>query len=175
MNKKLMSKYGNPFEMESYSYEDYISVLAAGYIITPSGMCVIVPDDKDHSDVFSTYIYKYLEKQYSFYQLTEAIEILTGDPCNCVVYCGIRPGDVIALHNPQINKKYNSEGWGVLFFPIKSELTEEQKMACQSLISSNKSLFGDREKIPLQYGLINGKEFTKEQAEELINTNKKTR
>ena len=147
--------------------DDYLSVLSAGYIITPDGKCIIIPDGRDHADISSTYIYQFLETKYVYYQSTEAIQVLTKEPFSCVVYNGIRPDDIKQVYT----ENFNAEGYGIFFLPLESELTKEQKIACQKLLDSNRSLFDNREKIELSYGYINGKEMTRYDFENLMNTN----
>ncbi len=157
------------FWMEGCTIADYLSVLSAGYIITPDGNCIFISDQSDHSDVCSNYIYQFLETKYIFYQSTEAIQILTTEPFSCVVYNGIRPKDLKQVYQEHTN----AEGYGIFFLPITKELTEEQKIACQNLLNSNCSIFGNHEKIELSFGYINGKEISKDEFKSIIGTQPK--
>lgn len=172
----LTSILGNEFEMEGSNYNDYISTMAAGYIIRPDGKCVVIPDGCDHADISSNYIQKYLEKSYIFYQSTEAIQVLTNEPFNCVVYNGLRPQDIKSIYAPKISQSY-TEGYGIIFLPINTEMTLEQKLACNELINSNKSIFGEGEKLPLTFGYITGQEISREEFDKeiIIEENQKTK
>jgi len=165
----LTTIYNNTFQMEGVKANEYISTLAAGYIIRPDGSSIIIPDNMDHADVSSTYIYQYLEKDYQYYQATEAIQILTSEPFDCVVYNGVKQKDAQGIYNQNLA----ISGFGILFLP-KKIMTDEQKQACQTLLSSNKSLFGNREKIDLTIGYIDGTEVSRSDFEQMIQmTNQK--
>lgn len=171
---ELTTINNNKFKMLGATKEDYISTMAAGYIIRPDGLCVVVPDNSDHADISSQYIYQYLESQYKYYQSTEAIRILTKEPFNCVVYNGVKAQDAKEIYG--INNRYgasNSNGYGILFLPLENEITEEQKEICQKLLASNKSLFGNYDKLELTIGLITGEQINRIEFEEKIKSNSK--
>ncbi|MCI8575691.1 MAG: hypothetical protein HFI09_04395 [Bacilli bacterium] len=166
--------YNNTFKMIGATKEDYISTMAAGYIIRPDGLIVIVPDSSDHADISSQYIYQYLETEYKYFQSTEAIQILTKEPFNCVVYNGVKVQDSKEIYGKE--NRYcssNAQGYGILFLPLETEMSEEQKEICQKLLASNKSLFGNYDKIDLTIGLITGEEIDRLEFEEKLKRNSK--
>lgn len=160
--------------MEGVTKEDYISTLAGGYIIRPDGLCVYVSDNSDHADISSQYIYQYLETDFKYYQSTEAIQILTKEPFNCIVYNGVKAQDSKLIYSHDNNCGLsNASGYGIIFLPLNLAITDEQKEICQKLLASNKSLFGNHEKIDLTIGLITGEEINRAEFEEKINSNSK--
>lgn len=163
---ELKTILNHTFWMDGCTSNDYLSVLSAGYIITPDGCCIIIPDGKDHEDIYSTYLYQYLETDYQFYQATEGIQVLTKEPCSCVVYNGIRPTDLKQVYQ----ENTNAVGYGIFFLPMTNNLTKEQKIACQKLLDSNRSIFGNREKLNLSFGSINGNEISRKEFENKIAT-----
>ncbi len=168
---EFTSFYNNKFKMSGATKDDYISTMAGGYIIRPDGLCVVVPDNSDHADISSQYIYQFLEIDYKYYQSTEAIQILTKEPFNCVVYNGVKAQDSKEIYGK--NNKYgssNSSGYGIIFLPLEHEMTNDQKEICQKLLSSNKSLFGNHEKLDLTIGFITGDQITRADFEERIQT-----
>ena len=141
INNKLSEKEFNSCELEE------ISVIIGGYIITPRGEIIIV-DEEEHCNVFSDYINEYLEQKSSSktYDTYEATKILC--EIGCCVYAGIRYKEYISNKNEGY-----IDNMGSLTFPKDiTTLSEFQKEACSMLISKNKSLLGNREKIYIQYG-----------------------
>lgn len=171
---ELTTIYNNKFSMIGATKEDYISTMAAGYIIRPDGLCVMIPDNLDHADISSQYIYKYLETEYKYYQSTEAIQILTKEPFNCVVYNGVKAQDSKEIYGRGNNYgSSNASGYGIIFLPQETEMSEDQKEVCQRLLDSNKSLFGNHEKIELTIGLITGEQISRIDFEQRIKSNSK--
>ena len=159
---ELTTLYNNKFKMLGATKEDYISTMAGGYIIRPDGLCVEVPDNSDHADISSQYIYRYLEIEYKYYQSTEAIRILTKEPFNCVVYNGVKAQDSKEIYGKGNNYgSSNANGYGIIFLPLNAEMSTDQKEMCQKLLSSNKSLFGNHEKIDLTIGFITGEQINR--------------
>ena len=130
---------------------DNINVMSAGYIITPNGEFVDILDSEDHSDIFSRYINNYLENQLSAnYSIFKAICLLTS--LNHIVYFGVKSKDAKIIYNDL----GNAEGFGTVFLPDNiEELTEEQKDSCTKLIATNRSLFGNYDKIQLNFQQVN--------------------
>ena len=56
--EKLKSQNDNYFDFRVEEKEN-ISVLAAGYIITPEGNFVNVLDSESHNNIFSNFMYNY--------------------------------------------------------------------------------------------------------------------
>ena len=165
---EFISFYNNKFKMEGCYYNDYLTVLAPGYIIRPDGLCVIVPYILYHAYIICIYINKFLEKKYQLYQSTDAIQVLTDKTMNCVVYNGMRIRELISKQ-----RQFKDEGCGILFLPQNEELTDKQKLACQAILQSNKSLFGGREKIDLKIGYISGVEISKNDFQFMLQNNGK--
>lgn len=156
--KVFKSINGNDFIFK-YTESNFISPLEGGYIITPSGEFIPVKDDEDHSTVFSDYLSKYLEKYINLQTIEAAI--MLGEN-NHIVYMGIKTSDM-----RDVNRRNGTcEGFGILIFPKNIRgITPEQKESCGLLIASNKSIFGNREKIPMQYHSLSAegsKEYTKD-------------
>ena len=53
---------------------------------------------------------------------------------------------------------------------MTDNLTKEQKIACQKLLDSNRSIFGNREKLNLSFGFISGNEISRKEFENKIAT-----
>lgn len=157
MSKKveLDSVYGNKF-LFRIEDKDSISVLSAGYAITPKGEFVNVLDDEDHSNVFSNYLRDYLEKpdreeEDSLHAMISLTKL------HHVAYSGIKLGDNIREGNV-------NQGYALLVFPDDlSVLTDEQKESCLEFFGTNKSLFGNRKKVELQIHNFKGEQFTEEE------------
>lgn len=168
--KEYLSINGNSFLYRNTEIE-WISPLEGGYIITPDGYFIPVKDSDDHSTIFSEYLTKYLEKRINLNTI-EATIMLTKN--NHIVYMGIKMSDMkdVYAHNG------TCEGFGILIFPNDiNSLSKEQKEACSSLIAINRRVFGNGEKIPMQYHSIssNGSTaYNKEQILSILNKNKNT-
>lgn len=66
-----------------------MSVLSGGYVITTCGEIIVVEDNQEHKDVFSSYINDYLEtKQSNVYEIYLATKLLC--ELGCIVYTGVR-------------------------------------------------------------------------------------
>ncbi len=145
MKKKLKNISGEYFEFEVENKDGGgVNVLEAGYIITPDGDFILVPKDIEHSKIFSEYINKYLvNKTNTTYESNEAMIALI--KVNHVVYYGLRMRDIVNLYD----KNGNQDGVGLLILPenYKEILTKEQKKSINILLESNKSIFGNREKM----------------------------
>lgn len=148
MKKKLKNIYGNYFEYEVQNATGGgVSVLEPGYIITPDGDFILVPKGVDHSKIFSDYLNKYLDnKADTIYESNEAMMALV--KINHVVYYGLRMRDVVNIYN----KGGNQDGVGMLILPenYKEILSTEQKKGIEILLDSNKSVFGNSEKMFLK-------------------------
>ena len=68
---------------------------------------------------------------------------------NHFVYYGLREAELATIYN---DGNVDQEGVGYLLLPLHYQevLTEEQKEAIQVLLASNKSLFGDYEKMHIR-------------------------
>ena len=152
MQKKLESINGNEFEFR-VEEKDNVSVLSGGYIITPSGDFVNVLDNEDHSDVFSCYLGLYLENpQRQAEDTIHALRSLT--KLNHICYTGIKLGDNYIEGN-------NEKGYALLVLPSDiSGLTLEQKKSCLDFFRTNKSIFGNYEKVELQIRDFDGMCYT---------------
>lgn len=152
MNKN--QKEGNEYQS---CLPEEMSVLAGGYIITPLGEIIVVEDNQEHKDVFSSYINDYFElESANVYETYLATKLLC--ELGCIVYAGVRL-DYIKNKLGGLDNTMAS-----LTFPSKlEEITEVQKEICQHLLDSNRSLFGNGEKIAIQYGAFPDFVYTKEE------------
>lgn len=155
--KELKSINGNKFLFRTQKSET-ISVLSAGYIITPDGHFVNVKDHEDHGDIFSQYLSKYLEEYISLQSMEAATRLTELDH---IVYYGIKVNDMKYIYG---NQRSSTSGFGVLIFPNDlTHVSVEQKKACIDLIETNKSIFGYGERIELKFHqIIQEKEIKKE-------------
>lgn len=154
-------------EFKSSSMED-LSVIVGGYIITPHGEIILVDENEEHCNVFSEYINSYLENDSEkIYETLIATKILC--ELGCCVYAGIRYNEYVS------NKSAGSQdNMGSLTFPNDfNNLTKIQKEICLELISKNKSLLGDRDKIYIQYGSFPDNVYTKEDILLILNKDSK--
>lgn len=144
--ENIKSINGRDFSFE-ITDEDSISVLDGGYIITPDGKFINIADKESHEDIFNVYLNKYLcNNIYINYELFKAISELT--EYNHTIYFGIKTSDINNIYS----QNGNNNGFGVFIFPRKIELlTNASKKACIKLISTNKSIFGNYEKIELHF------------------------
>ncbi len=149
MKKILKSINGNDFEFEVCNLdEDLVSVLQAGYIITLEGEFIPVKDNEYHKDVFSNYLNKYLENNPLInYNSNEAMQALVN--INHIVYYGIKPQ---VINNIYENRGGNTGGFGILIVPENylGVITSDQIKSIKILLDSNKSIFGNSEKILLE-------------------------
>ena len=134
-----------------------MSVLSGGYVITTCGEIIVVEDNQENKDVFSSYINDYLEtKQSNVYEIYLATKLLC--ELGCIVYTGVRL--------EYIKNKLGGldSSMGSLIFPIEIEnITDIQKDICLHLLASNQSIFGKGEKIAIQYGGFPDTVYTKEE------------
>ena len=153
--EKLKSQNDNFFDFR-VEEKDSISVLAAGYIITPEGKFVNVLDSEAHSNVFSNYLRAYTEDIYRPEEDTfHAIRSLT--KLNHIAYMGIKLGD------PVFNSGDN-QGYALLVLPDDlSSLTNEQRHACLMLFECNKSIFSSSKKVELEIHDFANKEYSEEE------------
>lgn len=141
---------------------DNINVMSAGYIITPNGEFVDIKDNENHEDIFSKYINNYLENTISVkYSLFRAIQILLS--YNHIIYYGIKETNLKNLYS----NLGEGNGYAYMFLPDSlDDLENDQKECCTKLLSTNRSLFGNYDKINLKI-----EQFNKEKnltAEEFI-------
>lgn len=163
MRIRPISIKGNPCkEFESSSVEE-LDVIVGGYIFTPRGEIILVGEADEHCNVFSDYINSYLEStENKVYDTLTATQILC--ELGCCVYAGVR-------YKEYISNKTGNEPLDLcsLSFPNDlSLITEAQKEICLKLISTNKSLLGNREKIYIQYGSFPDIVYTNEQIMEVL-------
>lgn len=149
MIKKLKNINGEEFEFEvENSTGGGVSVLEPGYIITPDGEFIPIYNGVDHNVVFSDYFNKYLaNKTPILNESTEAMMELV--KINHIVYYGLREVELASIYN---DGNIDKEGIGYLLLPINYQeiLTKSQKESIQLLLSSNKSIFGNYEKMHIR-------------------------
>lgn len=108
-----MEKLLKNINEESFLYhvanKNEISILNAGYIITPDGDFIEVKDTDSHGIIFSDYLNKYLDRN-----TTKTIDVLEASKelnlLNHIVYLGIKTEDVKQVYT----NKSSLEG-GVLY------------------------------------------------------------
>lgn len=137
--------------------KEEMSVIEGGYIITPTGEIIVVKDKDEHRIVFSNYINAYLENNSDrIYDTLTATKMLC--ELGCCVYAGIRT-EYIRNELENLEKSMGS-----LTFPNSFEyLTDIQREICLHLISTNKSILGNHEKIFIQYGALPDNVYSKEE------------
>ena len=168
MEQKIFKSInGNDFIFR-YIESNFISPWQAGYIITPNGEFIPYEKNEDHSAVFSSYLTKYLDREIDL-ETIEATKLLVKNMH--IVYMGLTKTSDL---KDELGYKGSSEGCGLLIFPQDTEeitpettirITPEQKIACELFIGSNKRLFSDEEKVPMQYHSLSfagSKEYTKD-------------
>lgn len=168
MNIKPISIKGNLCrEFRSKSIEE-ISVIEGGYIFTPRGEIILVGEDEEHCNVFSDYINSHLENASpKIYDTLVATKILC--ELGCCVYAGVRYKEYIgsALGDSKLDLCS-------LTFPDElSNITEMQKNICLKLISTNKSVLGDREKVYIQYGSFPDIVYDKDEVIKILESKQK--
>ena len=164
MTIRPVSINGNLCKEFKSSTKEELSVIVGGYIITPPGEIILIDENEEHCNVFSEYINSYLENDSKkIYETLTATKILC--ELGCCVYAGIRYKEYIA------DKSGGSiEAIGSLTFPNDFKtLSKKQKEICLELISKNKSLLGDREKIYIQYGSFPDNVYSKEEIVSILN------
>lgn len=157
---------GNLSRLEFNSCQkEEISVIEGGYIITPKGEIIVIKDNDEHRIVFSKYLNSFLElDDNKIYNTFEATKMLC--ELGCCVYSGIRL-EYIKNKLANLDKSMAS-----LTFPSNLNLlTETQSKICIELISKNKSLLGDNEKIHIQYGSFPDNVYTKDEIILILNNN----
>lgn len=155
MEKLLSNILGDTFRYK-IALPNEVSTLGAGYIITPSGEFIEVKDDDSHAEVFSYYLDSYLcRKGHKYYDTLEAAKHLTS--VNHIVYLGLKAAEM-----KDMTTNLTGVGFGVFLLPdgYENTITSEQCEACLTLIKTNKSLFGNYEKIELQFNKFNGSDFS---------------
>ena len=164
MKIRLISK--NQRECKEYPscLPEEMSVLSGGYVITTCGEIIVVEDNQEHKDVFSSYINDYLESEQStVYETYLATKLLC--ELGCIVYTGVRL--------EYIKNKLGGldTSMGSLTFPSEMEnVTEIQKEICLRLLDNNRSLFGNGEKIAIQYGGFPDIIYSKEEIIDFLNS-----
>lgn len=93
--------------------------------------------------IFSDYINAYLDNQTKIAANNDAMIALI--KINHIVYYGLRMRDVVDIYN----KGGNEEGVGMIILPenYQEVMSDSQKASLKILLDSNKSLFGNREKM----------------------------
>ncbi len=164
--EKLIKNYDGELIKFRVAEPSEVSVLEVGYAINLEGDFIPVKDDEDHSAVFSDYINAYLgEKNRN--KIGEVFDIPNNGiipttllsleagkmlvALNHVVYYGVRPADV-----KDIYQNGTAAGYCLLVFPddFKESLTEEQRNAILALLETNRSVFGNREKVDIQFNIF---------------------
>lgn len=130
-------------------------------MITPDGEFIPVAKDVGHNTVFAEYINKYLGSNPPIvFNSNEAMIALV--EINHIIYYGLRMRDVADIYD----KNRNTEGSGFLILPKDYEetMTPEQKESTKILLDSNKSIFGNREKMKVEiHETVYGEEIEKEE------------
>lgn len=146
--ENLKTMTGNDFSFRTEP-EGTVSVLNSGYIITPEGKFVDIQDSEDHSTIFTNYLQKYLEDEKHGY-----VDTITGarelTELGHIVYLGVRQRDVQEIY--ATNREIDNKSMALLVFPSDPDkITPEQARSCLHLISTNKSFFGDYERININF------------------------
>lgn len=144
MLKRIKNIKNEEFEYEVQdSLGDGVSVLEPGYVITPDGEFILVSKGIEHGAIFSDYINAYLDSQTKIAANNDAMIALT--EINHIVYYGLRMRDVVDIYN----KGGNEEGVGIIILPenYQEVMSDSQKESLKILLASNKSLFGNYEKM----------------------------
>lgn len=151
MEKLLSNILGDTFRYK-IALPNEVSTLSVGYIITPSGEFIEVKDDENHAEVFSYYLDSYLcRKEHKYYDTLEAAKHLT--IANHIVYLGLKTEEI-----KDMSDNLTGVGYGIFLLPddYENTITFEQSEACLTLIKTNKSLFGNYEKLELQFNKLDG-------------------
>lgn len=152
MEKILENVEGGFFRFRIAS-RDEISTLNAGYIITPDGDFIDVKDEEAHSAIFSDYLDQYLNREvHKYLDTLEAAKELVS--LNHIVYLGLKTEDAKTMYT---NKNLDvGSGYGVFILSDSFEdtITDEQKNSCLHLIKTNISIFGNYDKLELQFNKI---------------------
>lgn len=163
MKKKIKNIKNEEFEYEVLNATGGgVSVLEPGYVITPGGEFIPIYNGEDHNVVFSDYFNKYLNNKIPIlHESTEAMMDLL--KINHVVYYGLREAELATIYN---DGNVDQEGVGYLLLPncYQDILTKEQKEAIKILLATNKSLFGNYEKMHIRVReTIYGNDLDKEE------------
>lgn len=152
-----------------YVDADSVSVLVGGYIISPDGKIVLIGDCEDHDIVMSNYISVLLNQEYRYFDISKCIILL--NQLHHVVYIGMKMKDMSIVYNKGVGT-FDS-GFGVFSIPDKIEnISNIQLQICKNIIQSNQSLWGNCEKISLQYGnMENELYYTSEEFQQILNSN----
>lgn len=138
-----------------FDYENIekLSVVSPGYIITDLGKAIKIPENQDHNDLFSQYMYFFSGfKQYVRYESTYGVKAIC--KTNGIVYFGAKLGDV----------RSKNAYTGMLFFPENiSEITEEQKETIRCLLATNISPITNKKRIEIIFGdILTGKLYSED-------------
>lgn len=186
--EKLIKNYDGELIKFRVADPSEVSVLEVGYAINLEGEFISVKDGEDHSTVFSDYINAYLgEKNRN--KIAETFDIPNNGiipttllsleagkmlvTLNHVVYYGVRPADV-----KDIYQNGTAAGYCLLVFPddFRESLTEEQRNAVLSLLETNHSVFGNREKVDIQFHTFSSSDsLDKEEVLSSLKSNKSYR
>ena len=125
----MQTLYGNKLEAETVDISE-LSPYAIGYIFTPTGEVIEVPETDDHSSVFSDYYSGYLElNQPVVMEVYKASKMLCD--LNHSLFIGIR----LNVATKTINNSMNT-----LFVPNDIEnIPEEEKQAIICLLEQKHS------------------------------------
>lgn len=157
----------SPVEFKSCTIDE-LTILIGGYIITPRGEIIVVDETEEHCNVFSDYINIYLEQSpFKTYDTATATKILC--EIGCCVYAGIRYREYIANKT----ESFDNEAISLNFPQEINKITSIQKEACKKIIASNTSIFGDREKIFMNYGGYPDTVYTKDQILKILTESSK--
>ena len=172
MEKMIRDVEGNFFKADVSNLID-ITVLAAGYIITPDGEFIGIEDDEDHGDKFSCYLREYL-KDNRFVGLITFDAALYLTQLGHIVYFGIKMEDMSGVY---FQKSGSTKGLAVLYLPDDLDvITSEQKQAVVKLLNTNKPIFGNHPIIELVFYTIgNLNPISEEELREFCNCFKEDR
>ncbi len=137
---------GKKFAFRTADKEN-ISVLCPGYIITPTGEFVDIKNEEDHSSIFTDYLRKYPEDDGFAYMDTYRGARRLAE-LNHIIYLGVKTEDVHDL----LTATNRTTDIGMIILPSDFEdISPIQAQSCLDLIQTNKSLFGNYEKINLSF------------------------
>ncbi len=138
-----------------------INVLNPGYIFTREGDVVVVPFDRNHCDIFTSF-YNSINnvEDYKHFNSIDGAKALT--ELGNIIYFGTRLEDCYTN---------NTEGLGILIYPDNFEISTIQKEKIDLLLSTNISIFNGV-RLDLKFVDFIGNEYRLDEYEKLSKINK---